>query len=179
MKISYHKDAKVKLTDEGIRLYKLIHGHKPPINEDGFYEEPLWILIHVFGPYIKENPDIFEDRCFYMDEGTNEKLQLNKVDIAQPLKDDFDDLVPSWYIYTDEDGIPHYPTFDCDVEANQFFEDVSNQIAFGDCSGVTVQKIYFKGKEVEYVGWQPGMKFQYKDLDGNTVWVGNFLEWDH
>jgi hypothetical protein len=109
----------------------------------------------------------------------DQKLQLNNVGIAQPFKDGFDDLVPSWYIYTDEDGIPHSRVFDCDVESNQFFEDVSYRIAFSDCSGDTMQKIYFKGKEVNYVGWQPCMKYEYEDPDGNTVWVGVFPHWDH
>lgn len=98
----------------------------------------------------------------------DEKLQLN-----------FDNFTPSWYIYTDEDGIPHSRVFDCDVESNQFFTDISYRIAFGDCSGETVHKIYFKGKEVNYVGWQPCMKYEYEDLDGNTVWVGVFECWDH
>jgi hypothetical protein len=104
---------------------------------------------------------------------------IERVCAKQPKEINFDDFTPSWYIYTDDEGIPCSRTFDGDVEANQFFTDVSYRIAFDDCSGETVQKIYFKGKEVEYVGWQQGMKFEYKDLDGNTVWVGVFEHWDH
>lgn len=90
----------------------------------------------------------------------------------------FDDLTPSWYIYTDDEGIAHNITYG-PMEANEFFTDVSRRICFDDCSGETVHKIYYKGKEVNYVGWQPGMKYEYKDLDGNTVWVGVFEHWDH
>lgn len=84
----------------------------------------------------------------------------------------------SWYIYTDAEGIAHSETFS-GIDMDKFLYKVSQRIAFDDCSGETVQKIYFKGKELKYVGWQPGMKYEYTDLDGNTVWVGQFEEWDH
>ena len=62
---------------------------------------------------------------------------------------------------------------------DKFFHDVSNIIAFDDCTNYTIISIVFDGKELEYAGWQPSMKYEYKDLDGNTVWVGEFPEWDH
>ena len=93
-------------------------------------------------------------------------------------KIDFDVLAPSWYIYTDAEGIAHSETFG-QITEDQFFTKVSKRIAFDDLTNETVQKIYYKGKEVEYAGWQPCMKYEYKDLDGNTFWVGNFPEWDH
>ena len=104
---------------------------------------------------------------------------VEKITNYQPKAINYDAFAPSWYIYTDEDGISHSRTFDGDVGASQFFTDVSYRIAFDDCSGETVHKIYYKGKEVEYVGWQPCMKYEYEDLDGNTVWVGVFEHWDH
>ena len=52
-------------------------------------------------------------------------------------------------------------------------------IAFSDCTEKQVEKIYFKGKEVVYAGWQHGMTFEFKDLDGNTVWCESFPHWDH
>ena len=82
LKINYHDDVKVKLSNKGRAIFKMHYGHEPRIDEDGFYEVPLWILMHTFGPHIKENPDIFEDRCLYMDEGTDEKLRLNNVGIT-------------------------------------------------------------------------------------------------
>ena len=89
-----------------------------------------------------------------------------------------DDFAPSWYIYTDAEGIAHSETFG-QITIDQFFTKVSKRIAYDDINCETVQKIYYKGKEVEYVGWQPCMKFEYKDLKGNSIWVGYFEEWDH
>ena len=90
----------------------------------------------------------------------------------------FDKLAPSWYIYTDAEGTAHSETFGS-IDMDIFFCKVSKRIAFDDLSNETVQKIYFRGKEVQYAGWKPGMRFEYQDLDGNTIWVGDFPEWDH
>ena len=91
---------------------------------------------------------------------------------------DFDAHTPSWYIYTDSEGTAHSETFG-KIDMDMFFYKVSKRIAFDDLADETVQKIYFRGKEVEYAGWQPGMKCEFTDLDGNSVWVGYFPEWDH
>lgn len=90
----------------------------------------------------------------------------------------FHDFVPSWYIYTDCDGEVHTEAFG-QITEDQFFTKVSRKICFDDLDDSTVHKIYFKGKEVFYAGWQRGMKFEYTDLYGNTVWVGYFEHWDH
>ena len=103
---------------------------------------------------------------------------IERVCAKQPKEINYNDFTPSWYVYTDEDGEFHDVVYGYD-NINEFFTDVSYRIAFDDCSGETVHKIYYKGKEIEYVGWQSGMKFEYKDLDGNTVWVGIFEHWDH
>ena len=94
-------------------------------------------------------------------------------------KINYDEFTPSWYIYTDCDGEAHSGIFSGEYGDDYFFTRVSRKIAFDDIEDITVQKIYFKGKEVTYAGWQPGMKYEYQDLDGNTVWVGYFPEWDH
>lgn len=91
----------------------------------------------------------------------------------------YNDFTPSWYIYTDCEGEPHSKTFDASVSIDSFFTDVSRRICFDDLTDESVHKIFYKGVEVEYVGWQRGMKFEYKDLSGNTVWVGYFEHWDH
>ena len=90
----------------------------------------------------------------------------------------YDDFTPSWYIYTDCDGEAHSEVFG-QVTEDHFFTKVSKKICFDDLDDSTVHKIFYKGKEVVYAGWQRGMKFEYKDLDGNTVWVGYFEHWDH
>ncbi len=89
-----------------------------------------------------------------------------------------EELAPSWYIYTDSEGIAYSHAFS-EISMDMFFHRVSKQIAFDDLDDTTVQKIYYRGKEVEYAGWQPGMRFEYTDLDGKTVWVGEYPEWDH
>lgn len=82
------------------------------------------------------------------------------------------------FTYSTAEGDTYVKTYKL-VDMYKFFYDVSNVIAFGDCTNYTITNICFDGKEIEYVGWQQGMKFEYKDLDGNTVWVGNFPKWDH
>ena len=106
----------------------------------------------------------------------NHGIYLTIVDIKEIIN--YDDFIPSWYIYTDSDGDAHSETFG-QITADKFFTKVSKKICFDDLDDSSVQKIYYKGKEVEYAGWQPGMKYEYKDLEGNTVWVGYFEEWDH
>lgn len=116
----------------------------------------------------------------YQLELTEEALAeiIERACAMMPRATKFDDLAPSWYIYTDAEGIAHCETFG-KIDMDMFFYKVSKRIAFDDLSDETVQKIYYKGKEVEYAGWQPCMKYEYADLDGNTIWVGDFPEWDH
>ena len=103
---------------------------------------------------------------------------VERVCAYQPKEINYNNFTPSWYIYTDCDGEAHSQTFG-EVTEDQFFTAVSKRICFDDCTDETVQKIYFRGKEVFYAGWQPCMKYEYKDLYGNTVWVGYFEHWDH
>ena len=103
---------------------------------------------------------------------------IQVVCIARKNALNYDNFTPSWYIYTDCDGEAHDIVYGHN-DTNQFFRDVSERICFCDCTDDTVEKIFYKGKEVEYAGCQPCMKFEYKDLDGNTVLVGYFEHWDH
>ena len=66
-----------------------------------------------------------------------------------------------------------------EIYANMFFIQVSKAIAFDDCTDIIIEKIVFRGKEVHYAGWQPGMMYEYKDAAGNIVWARAFPEWDH
>ena len=103
---------------------------------------------------------------------------VRRVCATQQERINFDDFAPSWYVYTDSEGNAYSKTFG-QISADFFFTNVSKKICFDDCSDERVHRIYYKGREVEYAGWQPKMKYEYKDLDGNTVWVGEFPEWDH
>lgn len=64
--INIQDTTKVKLTYKGQELFKIHYGYEPRIDEDGFYEAPLWMLMHLFGPHIKDNPDIFEGGNVYV-----------------------------------------------------------------------------------------------------------------
>ena len=137
----------------------------------------------VFAEYQKANNitsgDIHPEDALILD-NIKESLEalVDRVCSYQPKEINYDDHTPSWCVYTDYDGnvySKHYGKIDEDF----FFTSVSKMIAFDDLYDITVQKIFYKGKEVEYAGWQPGMKFEYTDLDGNTIWVGEFPHWDH
>lgn len=57
---------------------------------------------------------------------------------------------------------------------------VSKHYAFSDCGGYDVIEIVVDGRHVEYVGWQPGMLYEYRDCEtGEIVWSESFPEWDH
>ena len=104
---------------------------------------------------------------------------IERICSKQPKAINYDDLTPSWFIYTDRDGNAYSQVFKGDMSEDFFFGKVSKKICFDDLDDETVVKIYYKGKEVFYAGWQPCMKYEYKDLGGNTIWVGHFEEWDH
>jgi hypothetical protein len=84
----------------------------------------------------------------------------------------------SFYTYSDSDGIVHAVNA-VDNNIDKFLRDISYRIAFGDCSRETVLSIYWEGHELYYVGWQPGMKFEYVDSNKTTVWSQDFPQWDH
>ena len=86
--------------------------------------------------------------------------------------------IPSFYIYTDSVGIAHSVTYE-KIDTDKFFYEISKRIAFDDLTNEEVTDIYWRGLKIEYAGWQPCMKFEFKDLNGKTVWVGQFEQWDH
>lgn len=102
------------------------------------------------------------------------EIVIKKICAKQPRED----IPASFYIYRDAEGIAHSVTYE-HIETDKFFCEISRRYAFDDCSGEDIIAIFWRGKEIEYAGWQPCMKFEYKDLNGNTVWVGEFPEWDH
>ena len=103
---------------------------------------------------------------------------IERICSKQPKAINYDDFTPSWYIYTDWEGNAYAKHFGS-VDADFFFTSVSKMICFDDLDDTNVEKIFYKGKEVFYAGWQPCMKYEYTDADGNTIWVGYFEEWDH
>ena len=62
---------------------------------------------------------------------------------------------------------------------DNFFTDVAEKIAFDDCGDYAITKIVWQGQEIHYVGWQPGMKYEFMNDAGEIAWCGYFPEWDH
>lgn len=60
-----------------------------------------------------------------------------------------------------------------------WFKRLAHTIAFDDCTDERVLFITYEGKEIHYVGWQPGMLYEFADDEGNTIWSQAFPEWDH
>jgi hypothetical protein len=57
---------------------------------------------------------------------------------------------------------------------------VAKHIAFSDCGGYDVQEIVIDGRPVEYIGWQPGMLYEFADCETKEIiWGASFPEWDH
>jgi hypothetical protein len=65
------------------------------------------------------------------------------------------------------------------IDMDKFFYEVSKHLAFADCSDERIITIYWKGNEIQYAGWQPNMRYEYKNRQNKTIWVGDFPEWDH
>ena len=85
------------------------------------------------------------------------------------------------YILRDrEDGEVIVKTYD-DDKANTMMRDVSKVICFSDCDDTfEVVKIVYKGREVEYAGWQPGMVMDFKDKEtGISTWGCCRPDWEH
>jgi hypothetical protein len=58
-------------------------------------------------------------------------------------------------------------------KASQFY-------AWADCDDTyEIVKIMCDGRELEYVGWQPGMLFEFESKGGDVVYSATFEEWDH
>lgn len=134
----------------------------------------------VFAEYQQANNIISGDidpmDAMALEQATDKMSELIERICAKQLC--LDNFTPSWYIYADYEGNLYSKHFG-EVDTDYFFTNVSRKIAFADCDDTNVIKIYFHGKEVFYRGWKPGMKYEYHDLYGNTVWVGYFPEWDH
>lgn len=87
----------------------------------------------------------------------------------------------TFYTYRDADG-NIYAVTHTGLDEHQlgaFFRELSQRIAFDDCSGETVLDIYVDGERIEYAGWKPGMRYEYVDTNGKVVWSADFPHWDH
>lgn len=71
-----------------------------------------------------------------------------------------------------------FVTFDT---IDEMFTAISKIYCFDDCdSTYEVVNIFYHGHEVEYVGWQSGMHFEYRFKENNELaWEGWFERWEH
>lgn len=60
-----------------------------------------------------------------------------------------------------------------------WFTKLAKTIAFDDLTYEEVVFISYKGKEIYYAGWQPGILIAFEDDAGKTIWSNAFPEWDH
>lgn len=52
--------------------------------------------------------------------------------------------------------------------------------AWADCDDTyKIDEIMCDGRKLEYVGWQPGMLFEFVNEDGDIVYSASFECWDH
>lgn len=51
-------------------------------------------------------------------------------------------------------------------------------LAFNDCCPVHNLNVYESRHEWKYMGWQPGMIYEWV-RDDNEIWVDAFPQWDH
>ena len=63
----------------------------------------------------------------------------------------------------------------------QLMYNVSKIHAFDDCEYEDWQLVVVSadGKLLRYAGWQPGMRYQWYDENGEVVWDCCYPEWDH
>jgi hypothetical protein len=65
-------------------------------------------------------------------------------------------------------------------QGNEMMRLVAKMICFSDCTDERVTKIVYEGREIEYIGWRPGMymAFRYTD-NGELAYENCFPQWDH
>ena len=87
------------------------------------------------------------------------------------------------YSILDENNIrqTHYAYYSDDAySANRLLRDAAEMICFSDCSDEIVEAIVIQGYKVEYVGWRPGMLFEFRDqVTGEIIWSESFPQWEH
>lgn len=72
----------------------------------------------------------------------------------------------------------HYADDPC--SADHLLRDAAEMICFSDCSDEIVEAIVIQGYKIDYVGWQPGMLFEFRDREnGEIIWSERFPQWEH
>ena len=132
--------------------------------------------------YLEDNGCLLEeDKVEYrniMEEYASNKIAENVLDDVLP---DGYTCYSNCYILRDrDDGEVIVKTYN-DDKANTMMRDVSKFICFSDCDDTyEVVKIVYKGREVEYAGWKPGMVMEFNDKEtGILAWGCCRPDWEH
>jgi hypothetical protein len=60
------------------------------------------------------------------------------------------------------------------------FRYAAKMYAFNDCCPCEIHWIAIDGVDYEYTGWQPGMRYQFRDCETKAIIFDEcFPEWDH
>lgn len=136
---------------------------------------------------LDEDDEMFQD---IVDVETDMGLLLTALvgddeDIPVPELEDEPDITENYYEYIlgpawdDSEGEIITKTFPL-LSCHSMMTEVAKTICFADCSDTRVTKIVFQGREVEYVGWQPAMVYEFMDKETKeVVWSGQLCEWEH
>ena len=78
-------------------------------------------------------------------------------------------------------GAPYNESLDTQEKRNDWLlYTVAHHLAFSDCGGWEVDEIVIDGEPIEYIGWQPGMLYEFRSVaTGQIVWSASFPQWDH
>lgn len=85
----------------------------------------------------------------------------------------------TFFVVKFEENEIYIRTPEINKEIDHWFVELARTLAFNDCSEERVIYIMYQGKELHYVGWQPGMTYEFADKKGNIIWSASFPEWDH
>lgn len=89
-------------------------------------------------------------------------------------------LITPYYIINKFDNGHRYITYY--VTADGMFREAAYFYAMSDCCGdeMEIEEISCEGQKCYYVGWQPGMLYEFRrESDNEEVWSRYFPEWDH
>ena len=65
------------------------------------------------------------------------------------------------------------------VDVNSMLVYASSLICFSDCSDEEILSIRSGDHNIEYVGWQPNMLYEFVDEAGNIIFSRSFPNWEH
>lgn len=114
-------------------------------------------------------------------EGSRGFLQTIGGRLICEMQDRYEELLKEYYekyhlVTVFSDGEEERSAY---ADSLALFRDAAEAYCFADCTDQTVKEIVCEGKRVFYLGWQPGMLYEFVDESGKTVFSSCFPEWDH